>query len=740
MKQVLHSKAGLTVVRDVPLPPCPPGGVLVRTACSAISPGTDRSRLQETQRSLLERARERPDLVRRTLESVVREGVRETRDAVRRKLEEESAGGYSSAGRVLEVGPRVAGLSPGDLVACAGVGHAVHAEVAAVPANLCARIPQGVALPAASLTTIAAIALHAIRLSDVRVGERVAVVGCGLVGQLACRLLGSAGALTIALDLDRARVEQAVAGGADHGLEAGEDAAERVRDLTGGIGADHAIVTAGAPSSDPLLLGAQALRDRGSLTLVGAVPVELPREPLYRKELSFRVSRSYGPGRYDAAYEERGLDYPIGYVRWTEQRNMEAVLDLQARGRLRLEDLVDEVVPVDAAADAFARVTGPPEGRPRGALVLEYPPDADAGVLAVPEAGEAARVAPGAGEAVRVGAQAPRAADAPVRVAFVGIGGFAGDVLVPAFRAAGAALEVAAGGSGPSAEAAVRRLGFARAAPSEEAALEDPGVDAIVVGTRHESHARLTAAGLAAGKHVFCEKPLALTAPELDAVVAAARDAPGILAVGFNRRYSPLAVAMRDFLREPGGPVTAVYRVSAGAIGPDHWVHDLEEGGGRAIGEVCHFVDTLRFLAGAPVVEVHATGRPQDGVAVQARDTVLVSLTFADGSLGSIAYVARSAPGIPKERVEAFGEAGVAVLDDYRALDLHGSAGERRERARGGQRKGHDEEVAAFLDGARRGAAPVALDELAEVSAATLAVVESMRTGRAVRLEPAGRE
>lgn len=296
MKQVLHTRAGLTVVRDVPVPPCPPGGVLVRTAYSAISSGTDRSRLQEDQRSLLERARERPELVRRTVESAVREGVRETRDSVRRKLAEESAGGYSLSGRVLEVGPRVTGLSPGDAVACGGVGHAVHAEIAAVPRNLCAAVPHAVPLPAASLTTIAAIALHAIRLSDVRVGERVAVVGCGLVGQLACRLLRCAGATVIALDLDPSRVELAVAGGADHGLTAGPDAAAQVRALAGGVGVDHAIVTAGAPSSDPLVLGAEATRDRGALTLVGAVPIDLPREPLYRKELAFRVSRSYGPG------------------------------------------------------------------------------------------------------------------------------------------------------------------------------------------------------------------------------------------------------------------------------------------------------------------------------------------------------------------------------------------------------------------------------------------------------------
>src|SRR5579884_747312 len=721
MRQVLQNRSGLTVVREVPLPPCPPAGVLVRNEFSAISSGTERTSVESNQKSLLARARERPDLVRQTIDKARQEGLRATRDAVRRRLEEESPSGYSSAGIVLEVGPRVRGLEVGDRVACAGAGHANHAEVVAIPSNLCAVVPEGVSLQAASLTTLAAIALHSVRLAEVALAERVAVVGCGLIGQIVCRLLRSAGAGVFALDIDSSRIDDAVRGGADHGVPVGEGAAGAIRRLTDALGVDHAIVTAGAQVNAPLVLAAEITRDRGSVTLVGAVPIEFPRGPLYMKELRFRVSRSYGPGRYDPEYEERGLDYPIAFVRWTEQRNMEAVLSLQARGVLSLEDLIDEVIPVERAAEAYERIAGPPEQRPRGALVLSYPVDSERG-LSSPAAGTR-RSAPAAPSA---GAAAPA-------IGLIGPGGFASQVLVPAFVAAGARLEVVGGGQGVSAEAATRTLGFARHADSAEAVIKDPAVDAVVIATRHGLHAQYVQAALAAGKHVFCEKPLALTVEELDAVMAAAADSERVLAVGFNRRFAPMAVSLRQALAPGSGPVVATYRVSAGAVPADAWVHDLEEGGGRVIGEVCHFIDTLVFLAGAPVSEVHASGFSKVGAPTQANDNVAVTLRHADGSLGTILYVAQSAPGIGKERIEAYGAGGVGVLDDYRELELYGPRAQRvKER---GQEKGHREEIAAFVAAVRSGQPPVPLTEVANVSLATIAVVESMRTGGAVRVE-----
>jgi len=722
MRQVLQNRSGLTVVRNVPAPPCPPAGVLVRNAFSAISSGTERARLEPGQRSLASRARERPELVKQTVEMALRDGVKNTRDTVRSKLGEEGAAGYSSAGVVVEVGARVRDLRPGDRVACAGAGHANHAELVGVPANLCAKVPNDVPLSAAALTTVAAIGLHGIRVSNVAVGESAAVIGCGLVGQLTCRLLRAAGAEVYALDIDPQRVQDAVAGGADHGLEVNENVRARMKTLTGGVGVDHAIITAAARTSDPLRLGADIARDRGALTLVGDVPIEMPRGPLYMKELVFRVSRSYGPGRYDSEYEERGLDYPLGYVRWTEQRNMEAVMGLQQRGLLSLEDLIDEVIPVDEAARAYERLTADAGKRPRGAILLRYP-DAD-GPLANGKLAVQARNVTSA-----------TATSGAVAVGFIGCGSFARDVLVPAFRAADARLEVVGGGSGPSASSAVQHLGFARMADSEQAVIEDGAIDAVVIATRHGSHARLVTDALMAGKHVFCEKPLAMTVEELQAVIAAADESNGIVAVGFNRRFSPLLIELRDFVRGGAeGPITAAYRVSAGEVPGEHWVHDLEQGGGRIIGEVCHFLDSLQFLAGSPIVEVHASGYARTAPALQTTDNVIVSVKHADGSVGSVTYVARSAPGIGKERLEAFGPCGIGVLDDYRALELHGPAGKHRH-AEKRQEKGHREEVAAFVAGVRTGTPPVPLADLVNVSQAALAAVESLRTGLPVRID-----
>jgi predicted dehydrogenase len=682
--------------------------VLVRTAYSAISAGTERSNIES--RSLLARAKERPDLARQVVDRALRDGVRATRAAVREKLAEERPAGYSCAGRVAEVGTHVVGLSVGDLVACAGAGHAHHAEVVAVPRNLCARVPEGVSLQAASLTTIASIAMHGLRLADVRLGESVAVIGCGLVGQISCRLLRATGAQVIALDIDANRVRQAVEeSGADHGIDPADSAAERVRALTGG--ADHVIVTAASATNDPLLLAADVARERGSVTLVGAVPIDFPREPMYMKELRFRVSRSYGPGRYDAEYEERGLDYPIGYVRWTERRNMECVLDLQARGLVSFESLIDEVVDVSAAAEAYARLVGPAEGRPRGVIVLAYPDRPDA-----PRA-----------EPPRTTTPARPMAGAPA-IGLIGAGGFARSVLIPAFREAGARLELVGGGSGPSAEHAVRELGFARAAPSVEALLADDSIDAVVVATRHGSHATIARDALRAGKHVFCEKPLALTAEELDGVLAAASDAERILTVGFNRRFSPLLAEVREFMRAPAYPLLATYRVSAGELPADHWTHDLEQGGGRVHGEVCHFLDALAFIVGAEIVRVHSGGFGDGPQPLQARDNLAIQVELADGSVGSIVYAAVSVPGVAKERLEAFCHGRVAILDDYRTLELHEGARRTRRRA-SGQQKGHAEEVHAFLDGMRTGVAPIALEEIENVTRATIAAVDSLRTG-----------
>lgn len=724
MKQVLQARNASSVVRDVPCPPCLPGGVLVRTAYSVISSGTERSRVELSQKSLLGKARERPDLVREVIRRARREGISATRAGVQRKLTEETAVGYSCAGHVIEVGEHVRGLRPGDAVACAGAGHANHAEVVSVPGNLCTPVPNGVSLREAAFSTIGAIALQGIRLADVRLGERVAVVGCGLVGQITLRLLNAAGAETYAVEIDQARLDDAERGGAHH-VFTPTAADEGVAALTNGVGVDAALVTAASTSSDPLRLAAELVRDRGSLVLVGAVPIEIPRGPLYEKELTFRVSRSYGPGRYDREYEERGLDYPIGYVRWSEQRNMQAVLDLLARGEVRLSDLIEAEYPVDRAEEAYARLVGS-DTPLRGALVISYPDaEFDGAEASVPLQTELPVTAEGR-------RRLPQRQTGG-RLGLIGPGSFASRVIVPAFVAAGARPEAVAGGAGPSAEAATRTLGFSRTLPDPDKLIHDPAVDVVAICTRHGSHAALVVDALNAGKHVFCEKPLALTLDELENVIKAAGESDAILAVGFNRRFSPLLHAAHESLARPGARMTATYRVAAGRIAPDHWAHDLKDGGGRALGEGCHFIDSLAYLTGSPIASVHSIGYSSDGLPLQAWDNLAITIEFENGSAGTLTYVADGSSGIAKERLEAFSGDRTAILDDYRTLTTYeGHA--RNTSSLKTRDKGHRAEIAAFMAGARAGIPPVSLVEVANVSLATLAVIESLRTGTVVHL------
>jgi predicted dehydrogenase len=720
LKQVLQTRGGLTTVGEVPAPACPPAGVLVRNAFSVISPGTEGARVALAQKSLLSKARERPDLVQKVIERGRREGFRSTREAVRRQLAMETPVGYSSAGHVIEVGPRASGVEPGHAVACCGGGHANHAEIVAMPGNLIARVPDGVPLNHAAFSTIAAVALHGLRLAEVSLGERVVVIGCGLIGQVACRLVSIAGARVVAMDIDPDRVAAALAGGADHGVTVDDGAEDVVRTVTGGVGADAVLVTAAANTNAPLLLAADVARDRGRVVLVGAMPISFPREQLYAKELSFRVSRSYGPGRYDVEYEEHGLDYPIGYVRWTEQRNLESVLELMASGKLAVTDLIDEVVPVEEAPKAYQRLVGGPSLRPRGAIVIEYPVRQDSPRLELSE--------PLPKE------QPPRARN-DVAVALLGPGSFASRVLVPALEAAGATLETVGGGAGPSAVAAARDLGFRRVAATEEEAVCDPRVDAVVIATRHVDHAKFAVAALEAGKSVFVEKPLALSVDELRLVVDAADASPGILAVGFNRRFSTLLREASEFLGVDGaGPATMAFRVSAGRLERDHWAHDLEVGGGRILGEVCHFIDCLRFLAGVAVSNVYAAAHAAPDTPIQARDNVIVTLQYRDGSVGSIVYAADGGAGLPKERLEVFRGSRSVVVDDFRQLQLYGGGRPSRRRLRS-QNKGHNAEIAAFIHGVRHGGYPVPLSEIEEVTLTAIAVVESLRTGQPVAVE-----
>jgi polar amino acid transport system substrate-binding protein len=716
MRQLYQdSKSGEVLVADFSPPALRPGCLLVRNVRSAISPGTEKSTVATARDSYLKTARARPDLVRRVLDSVKRDGVLAAYRKVQAKLSEPKALGYSSAGVVIAVGDGAGDhFRVGDRVACCGQGIASHAEVVCVPVNLAARIPDGVSFDDAAFATLGAIALHGVRQGEPTLGASFAVIGCGILGLLAVQLLRAHGARVAAFDLAPDLVERALGLGAEVGLAGGtDDQVACALAWTEGVGVDGVLVTAASPNDGPMVAAAGMCRERGRVVAVGLVPFGLPRDIAYTKELELRISRSYGPGRYDAGFEEKGLDYPIGYVRWTETRNLEAFLRLIGGKRLAVAPLVTQRYSIDEAPKAYDRLfeTGGP--RPIG-MLIEYPGAVEEidRVLAPPAA-------------TRRPPQGPIVGD--VGVAFLGAGGFARGVLLPLFKGrAGVALRHAVTAHGLTAHDTQRSFGFAHAGTDPATALADPSVHLVCIATRHDVHADLVTRALDAGKHVFVEKPLALTEDQLQRVERAAAASGAVLFVGFNRRWSPMAAAVKKAL-SGRGPIVMSYRVNAGALPPGHWTTDPEIGGGRIVGEGCHFVDLLSFLTGdAEIVAVHAAcaGRPR-----ALTEDAAITLEFADGSVGQILYTAQGAPGLAKERVEAHAGGVSAVLDDYRECTLVRGSRSLPAKPAG---KGHVQEIAALLEAVRSGGpSPVPLGVLAGITRATFRAHEALRRGGA---------
>ncbi len=717
MKQLIQDlRSGKTSVVDVPVPTPQPGMVLIRTAASVVSTGTERTLVEFAGKSLVGKARARPDLVRQTLDKVRREGLLTTLEAVRNRLDQPMALGYASAGEVIEVGPGLAGIRPGDRVACAGAGYAVHAEYAVVPRNLVARLPDNVDYEAGAFATLGAIALHGFRLAEPQVGETVAVIGLGVVGLLAVSIARAAGCPTFAVDVDPQRVARAAAIGARAVLRPEAETAAAA--FTQGRGFDVVLICAHTDRNDPVELAAAIARDRGRVVATGLVGLGLPRKPFYDKELQFVVSRSYGPGRYDPQYEEAGHDYPLGYVRWTEGRNLEAFLQLVSEGKVDPRPLITHRFPIESAVQAYELITG--TGRePFLGIVLTYPH---------------------APAVQRTPAIAPRAAPStsPVRLGVLGAGNFATGVLLPALRRMpGLELIGLASATGARAQAVARRFGFHYATTDEAELLSDPSLNTVAVLTRHDLHARQCLAALQAGKHVFCEKPLALSRADLEALARAVTMNDRLLSVGFNRRFAPMAEHMKRFFQPAGEPMAMHYRVNAGPLPRSHWVYDPEQGGGRILGEACHFIDFLTFVSGSLPVRVQALGLPDDGRYCE--ENVVVLLEFADGSLGTITYLANGDRAFPKERVEIFAGGRVAVLDDFRRLELWSSGGRRIYRSPLRQDKGHRAEWLAFVRAVEHGGPPpIPYPELFAVSQATLDALESLRRRQPVRVEPPG--
>ncbi len=710
MKQVLQDlKSGELLVEEVPEPTLGPGRLLVANRASLISSGTERATVSVARKGLIGKALERPDQVRKVVEVARREGVRATAQLVRSRLEAPSALGYSSAGVVVGVGEGVDGFAVGDRVACAGQDYASHAERVCVPANLCVPIPDGMSMEQAAFVALGAIALQAVRQAKPEIGDRVAVIGLGLVGLLVVQILRANGCRVVASDPDGRRRKLALELGAEVAVEPAA-LPSAVEVMTGERGVDRVVVAASTDSDEPVRTAAGVARSRGTVVVVGAVGMDLPRGPFYEKELDFRLSRSYGPGRYDVEYEGKGRDYPFEYVRWTEGRNMEAFLELVAAGSVNLEPLTTHRHDIEDAAAAYERLMTAPEECL--GLVLTYPSSQS---QSQPPASR-----------VEV---APAPSPTGVRWGIVGAGSHVRDRLLPILaKQPESRFELICTERAGRAKRLARSLKATACTTSFQEVLDDDQVNAVLIGTRHHLHAEQVVRALEAGKHVFVEKPLCLTLEELRQVTRAYHDAAtsGVrLRVGFNRRFSLHAVRARDFLGDVSGPIALCCRVNAGPVDARHWTRDEEVGGGRLLGELCHFIDTLQSLVGHRPTAVSAAAVGDD----RGGDQGVFQLLFGRRATASIIYATGGDSRLPKERIEAFGGGKALVLDDFRRTDFFHSARKTSVRSRG-QDKGFAAELDSFVSEIVGGGDPaMPFGEIEDVTRATILARESLATG-----------
>lgn len=732
MKQVLQNlRSGETTVEEVPIPQPRPGMALVRTAASLVSAGTERMLVEFAEKSLVGKARTRPDLLRQVLDKARREGMLTTVEAAFNRLDQPMPLGYSSAGAIVKLGQELENFKVGMRVACAGGGYAVHAEYAVVPRNLMAHLPDNVDDEAAAFVTLGAIALHGFRLATPQLGERVAVIGLGLLGLLAVQVASAAGCQVLGVDLDTHRLELARELGVD---AVSRDQAEGAA-LTSsrGHGYDVVLICADTPSADPVELAGSIARDRAKVVAVGAVGTQIPRKVYYEKEISFINSRSYGPGRYDPSYEEGGQDYPLGYVRWTEGRNLEAFVDLLHTGRVNIKPLITHRFPIDQAPVAYDLITGKQE-EPYLGVLLTYPPF-------IPQADSADMIGVG-----KRSDPSPKASPQSVcQLGVLGAGNFANAVLLPALKKVpDLDLVGIASASGLNAQSAVKKFGFGYATSDETQIIRDPEINTIAILTRHHLHAQQVLSSLKVGKNVFCEKPLAINKEELAEIIVALNmsestdqslsiDTYPLMMVGFNRRFAPLTQELYSFINDRKEPLVAHYRVNAGYLPLKHWLHDPKQGGGRIIGEGCHFIDFLTFLVGEPPLAVTAQGLPDADR--YREDNIIMTFKFPDGSLGTVSYLANGDKVYPKERVEVFSAGRIAILDDYRSLEMVNKGRRQVIRSRLRQDKGHQAEWIAFVQAILAGGPPpIPYEHLFGVTNASFAAVESLRRGGSVQI------
>lgn len=702
MKQVLQDlKTGETVIEDIPMPGAGNGMCLIQTSCTLVSAGTERMLVDFGKGNLIQKAQQQPDKVKQVLEKVKTDGLAPTVDAVRNKLDTPLPLGYCNVGHVID--SKTEAFAEGDRI----VSNGKHAEVVAVPKNLCAKIPENVSDEEASFTVIGAIALQGIRLIKPTLGETVVVTGLGLIGLVAVQLLRAHGCRVLGIDFDESKLALAREFGAETvSLSAGQDPIAIAEKYSRGRGVDAVLITASTKSNEPIHQAATMCRQRGRIVLVGVVGMEMSRADFYEKELSFQVSCSYGPGRYDTEYEDKGNDYPFAFVRWTEQRNFEAILDMMADGRIDMKPLISHRFKLADAKEAYDLISN---GNPLG-VILEYEQKTI-------ESDNAEN------KVIPLSAPKPVAANKAV-VGFIGAGNYTSSVLAPAFAATSARLKSISSATGVSSVHVGKKQGIEQATTDTEALFTDSEINTLVVTTRHNSHARWVGKAIESGKHVFVEKPIALTREELTQLQEqynALEKAPAVM-VGFNRRYAPHVQAIKKELSKKSQPKSMIMTVNAGVIPSDHWTQDPEVGGGRIIGEGCHFIDLLRYLAGSPITAINAFAMDSE-----CNDSVTIQLQFEDGSIGSINYLANGSKSFPKERLEVFCGGAIAQIDNFRALKSHGWK-EIKSQKLWSQDKGQKACTQAFVNAIESGdySQLIPFDEIIEVAEACFDVMDQI--------------
>lgn len=709
MKQVIQNfKTGELYVDEVPLPSISKGMVLVENKFSLISAGTERGTVKVGKASLIGKAKQRPDLVAQVIQNIKKEGLKATLDKVRTKLDSLKALGYSTSGVVMASMDTRNLFQPGDRVACAGQDYASHSEIVAIPQNLMVKIPDNVSFEDASYTTLGAIALQGVRQAEPTLGDNVCVIGLGLLGQITCQLLKANGCNVFGIDLSQRLVSLANDTSADNALLRNDsNLLATISEFTNGHGFDSVIITAAAPSNDPIELSAEITRKKGKVIVVGAVKMDIPRDPhFYRKELDLRLSCSYGPGRYDVNYEENGHDYPYAYVRWTEQRNMEAFLKLVSNGSVNLQPLTTHVFDIIDAEKAYDIVLGKVE-EPSIGILLKYSDNTAAKQISTFKTGTNKL------EKINVG--------------FIGAGSFAQSYLIPNVKAAGASLDTVVTTKGITSKNVAEKFGFNNTSSSSEDILKNQSINTVFIATPHNSHAQYTIEALSANKNVFVEKPLAMTMDELDAVETVYKNSTGKLLVGFNRRFADVSKTIKKAFENLSEPIFVNIRVNAGFIPKEHWTQNPELGGGRIIGEMCHFIDLMQYFSDSEPVKVYAECINTENEKLKADDNISIIVKFKNGSIGNLVYLANGDKSLPKELIEVFGGGKTGRINDFRSGELFQNNKTTKLKSIS---KGHKQEVTEYIEALKNGSnSPISFESIKLTTITTFKIIDSLNTG-----------